>query len=161
RRTLILYARLLDLDGRDGVGGACDARVVASETQPDVELAAPRVRIEVTVGIVVGADLVVRRRAISLEGRVLHVDRRLEEAVGLLGTPTGDAQRRDHLRAAGRALAARRPVGRAVVALLAALGDPVAAALDPAGRRAAIARHLVALVAPLADLDLAVAADGG
>src|SRR5262249_36266454 len=161
RRTLILLARLLHLDGRDGVGGTGDAGVVASETQPDVELAAARVRIEVTGGIVVGADLLVRRRAVALEGRGLHVDRRLEQAVGLLGPPARDAQRRDHLGAAGRALAAGRPVGRAVVALLAAFGDAVAAALEPARRRAAVARHLVAVVALLAHLDLAVAADGG
>src|SRR4029077_18023392 len=112
RRTLILRARLLELDGRDRVGGAGDAGVVASETQPDVELAAARIRIEVTGGIVVGADLAIRRGTVFLEGRVLHVDRRLEQAVGLLGPPARDAQWRDHLGARGRALAASRPVGR-------------------------------------------------
>src|SRR5262249_32807005 len=60
-----------------------------------------------------------------------------------------------------RALAAGRAVGRPVVALLAALDDAVAAALEPAGRRAPIARHVVPVVALLADLDLAVAADRG
>ena len=139
RRTLILRARLASSMEATESAGTGDARIGASEAEPGVEPAAARVRIEVAGGIVVGADLLVRRRAVALERRVLHVDRRLEQAVGRLGAAARDAQRRHHLRALRRAPAARRAVGRAVVALLAALDDAVAAALEPAGRRAAVA----------------------
>src|SRR5262249_60672621 len=79
-------------------------------------------------------------------------------ALGGVRAPAGAGGGGYQLRAAGGAWAARRPFGGSVVALLVALHDPVAAPLEPARRRTPVTRHLVAVVALLADLDLAVAA---
>src|SRR5262249_56901241 len=105
--------------------------------------------------------LFVRREPVALERRVLQVDRRLDQAVGARGAPARDAQRRDHQSAGRRARAARRSVGRTVVAFLATFGDAVTASLEATRRRAAVACDVVAVVALLAGLDLAVAADRG
>src|SRR5262249_32402166 len=154
-------ARLPHVDARHRVGGTREARVVAPEAEPDVKLAAPGGRVEVAFGVVVDADLLARWNPVALKRRGLHVDGGLEQAVGACGASARDAQRRDHLRAGGRALVPGRSVGWAVVAFLAAFGDAVATAFQATRRRAAVARDVVAVVALLADLDLAVATDGG
>src|SRR5262249_13590797 len=87
----VLRTRLLYFDARHRVGGARDAGLVAAEAEPRVELAAARGGIEVAGRVVVDADLLLRRQPVAVERGGLHVDRRLEQAVGALRAPARNA----------------------------------------------------------------------
>src|SRR5207244_1356393 len=109
--------------------------------------------------VAVDAGLVPGREAVH-DRTVWIVDRPFEEAVrGVDVRRRHEADRSDQP-AARVASVAGGAVAGAVVALLVALGDPVATTLDRARRRAPVARAAVAVVALLAALHDAVATPG-
>src|SRR5439155_6804716 len=147
------------VDTRDRTGRAAETRVLAPEAGPEVEPARAGRRVEVARRVAVDADLLPHREPVPREGRRAHLERPLEAAVARDRAATRDAQRRWQQLAVGRAAVAGRAVGRTVVALLAAV-DGAVPALEAAGGRAAVARRGITVVARLAELLDAVAADG-
>src|SRR5207244_4491939 len=129
-----------------------------AEAAPDVEAAAAGCRVEVARRITVDTDLAPGRAPVARREKIVGRERELGDA-GVAAPAARDPVRGRRLGAVRGARVTRRPVQRAVIALLVALEDAIAAALDLAGGGAAVAVRGVVVVALLADLDDAVATD--
>src|SRR6476660_8385235 len=92
------------------------------------------------------ARLMLRRQPVALDGGRAERERPFDGTVERLRPAARDAECRRDGGAGGAAEVSRRAVARAVVALLAAFADPVAAHLALARRGAAVAGGGVAVV---------------
>src|SRR4029077_17931272 len=127
---------------------AAEVGVGLTDASPDPHVADSRGRVGIAGRVVVRAGLLDARRPIATDRHLGRIDLHRPLPGAVLGSwaTARDAEVGHELGAHRRARAPRGPVRRTVVTLLAALDDTVAARLDLALRRAAVAGSGVAVL---------------